>query len=169
MRRVVCAALVVALTGCAAAEGEPEQAEAGTPAPLAAPSAPRPSPEEEAVNAYLGMMGAVVEASLEGAEDHPDLKLYARGRALELTTAMLDGAKATGEPVLRPEATDVDLEADPASIVVEDCMDDTAWMLEGHPPPDSSHVNTRLYTATVSPVEEEWKVEELWLGEPNAC
>lgn len=167
MRRVVCAALVAALTGCTTPEAEPDQAEASTP--LAAPSTPAPSSEEEAVDAYLGMMGAVVEASLEGTEDHPDLKVYARGQALELTTAMLDGAKAMGEPVLRPEVTDVDLESDPASIVVEDCMDDTAWVLEGHPFPDSSHVNTRLYTATVTLVEEEWKVEELWLGEPNAC
>lgn len=167
MRRVVCAVLVVALSGCAASEAEPEQIEAS--APLAAPSTSGPSPEEEAVEVYLGMMGAVVEASLDGDEDHPDLERYARGRALELTMAMLDGAKAMGEPVLRPEVTDVDLEADPASIVVEDCMDDTAWVLEGHPPPASSDVNTRPYTATVTLVEEEWKVEELWLGEPNTC
>ena len=167
MRRVVCAVLAVALSGCAASEAEPEQIEAS--APLAAPSTSGPYPEEEAVEAYLGMMGAVVEASLEGAEEHPDLERYARGRALELTTAMLDGAKAMGEPVLRPEVTDVDLETDPASIVVEDCMDNTEWVLEGHAPRDESEKNTRLYRATVIEVEQQWQVEDLWAGEPNAC
>lgn len=169
MRGIVCAALVMALTGCAAAEGGPEQTEASTSVPLAAPSTPGHSPEEEAVEAYLGMMGAVVEASLEGAEDHSDLERYARGRALELTTAMLDGAKATGEPVLRPEVTDVDLETVPASIMVEDCMDNTEWVLEGHAPRDASEKNTRLYRATVIEAEQQWQVEDLWAGEPNAC
>ncbi|GAA1112440.1 hypothetical protein NE857_26160 [Nocardiopsis exhalans] len=167
MRRVVCAALVVALAGCAAPEAEPEQAEAS--APLAAPSAPGPSPEEKAVNAYLGMMGAVVEASLDGAEDHPDLELYARGQALELATGMLDGAKAMGEPVLRPEVTDTDLEADPASIMVEDCMDNTEWVIEGFEEMDPEERNTRLFQATVTDQQGKWKVDELWLGEFDEC
>ncbi|WP_249187433.1 hypothetical protein [Nocardiopsis sp. MG754419] len=121
------------------------------------------------MEAYTGMMGAVVEASLEGAEDHPDLDRYARGQALELTTDMLDGATAIGEPTLYPEATDIDLESDPATVVVEDCMDNTAWVLEGYSPRDVSDDSSRLYTATVTQVGDEWLVEELWAGEPNGC
>ena len=168
MRAVAWVAVVVALTGCAPTEGEHGQAEAS--APLAAPSTRGPSPEEEeAVAAYRGMMGAVVEASLEGDEDHPDLELHARGQALELARGMLDGAKTMGEPVLRPEVTDVDLEADPASIVVEDCMDNTEWVIEGFAEMDPDERNTRLFQATVTDQQDEWKVDELWLGEFDEC
>ena len=168
MRAVAWVAVVVALAGCASTEGEHEQDEAGTP-PLAAPSTPGHSPEEEAVEVYREMMGAVVEASLEGGEDHPDLELHARGQALELARGMLDGAKTTGEPVLRPEVTDVDLEADPASIVVEDCMDNTEWVIEGFAEMDPDERNTRLFQATVTDQQGEWKVDELWLGEFDEC
>ncbi|WP_160050073.1 hypothetical protein [Nocardiopsis sp. FR4] len=121
------------------------------------------------MEAYRGMMRAVVDASLEGAVDHPDLEKYAQGQALQLTTEMLDGATASGEPVLRPEVAESDLEGDPRTVVVEDCMDNTAWVLEGQPPRDSAGTNTRLYTATVILVDGRWKVEELWLGEQGAC
>ncbi|OKI21318.1 hypothetical protein A6A08_21250 [Nocardiopsis sp. TSRI0078] len=121
------------------------------------------------MDAYLGMMRALVDASLEGAEDHADLEVYARGQALELTTDMLDGATATGEPVLNPEVVEAETDADPPVVVIEDCMDNTDWVLEGQPARDSSDRNTRLYTATVTLAEGQWKVEELWLGEPGAC
>ncbi|MEV2279416.1 hypothetical protein AB0I72_27950 [Nocardiopsis sp. NPDC049922] len=121
------------------------------------------------MDAYLGMMRALVDGSLEGAEDHPDLEVHARGQARELATDMLDGATAAGEPVLRPEVAEIDMDSDPPKVVIEDCMDNTAWVLEGHPARDTSERNTRLYAATVTLVENQWKVEELWLGEQGAC
>ncbi len=121
------------------------------------------------MDAYLGMMRALVDASLEGAEDHPDLEVHTRGQALELTTGMLDGATATGEPVLRPEVTETDVEAEPPTVVVEDCMDDTEWVLEGAQPLDPDDRNTRLFIATVTEQGGEWKVDDLWLGEADAC
>lgn len=161
------AVTAVALVGCAAQESDPVSESTRTPPALAAPASP--SAEELAVEAYLGMMRAVVDGSLEGAVGHPDLEKYARGQALQLSTDMLDGATASGEPVLRPEVAETDLEGDPPTVVVEDCMDNTAWVLEGQPPRDPAGTNTRLYTATVTLAASQWKVEELWLGEQGAC
>ena len=170
MREVVWVVAVVALAGCASPMAEPERAQAGRPGSLVAPSEPGAPPEELALEAYTGMMGAVVEASLEGAEDHPDLERYARGQALELTTDMLDGAVSTGEPVLRPEVTESDLENDPASVVIEDCMDNTEWVIEGFEELDPGERNTRLFKATVVQDDDGgWKVDELWLGEFDQC
>ncbi|RKS07045.1 hypothetical protein DFP74_2699 [Nocardiopsis sp. Huas11] len=138
-----------------------------TPPALAAPATP--SAEGRATDAYLGMMRALVEGSTQGAENHPDLEVHARGQALQLTTDMLDGATAAGEPVLRPEVTESDLEGDPPTVVIEDCMDNTEWTLVGQPSRDLSEEHTRLYTATVTLSGSEWKVEDLWLGEQNAC
>ena len=169
MRAVVWAAAAVTVAACSSPEGGPEHAGASTPPSLAAPSDSSAPPEESALEAYRALMRTVVDASLEGAEDHPDLERYARGQALELTTDMLDGAVAAGEPVLRPEVADADLEGNPATVVVEDCMDTTEWVLEGHPPRDASEAHTRLYTATLVLEEEQWQVEELWAGEPGVC
>ncbi|WDZ90578.1 hypothetical protein [Nocardiopsis sp. HUAS JQ3] len=121
------------------------------------------------MDAYLGMMRVMTGAFLEGATDHPDLETYARGQALQLTTDMLDGATAAGEPVLRPKVADMELDGDPPTVVVEDCMDNTEWTLVNHPPRDPSEEHTRLYTATVTLSDGQWKVEELWLGEQNGC
>ncbi|WP_231494032.1 hypothetical protein [Nocardiopsis sp. CNT312] len=160
-------AVAVVLAGCAAQErdrsGEP------TPAPPTRTAQASPPAEELALEAYRGMMGALVDGSLEGAEDHPDLDGYASGQALELTTAMLDGATATGEPVLRPQVVEADLDGDPPQVVVEDCMDNSEWVLEGHPPREASARNTRLFVATVTEQAGQWKVEELWLGEFDQC
>ncbi|WP_159944921.1 hypothetical protein [Nocardiopsis sp. FR6] len=121
------------------------------------------------MDAYLGMMRALVDGSLQGAEDHPDLELYARGQALQLTTDMLDGVTTTGEPVLRPEVTEADINGDPPTVVVEDCMDNTEWVIEGFDELDPQERNTRLFVATVVQDEKGWKVDDLWLGEFDAC
>ncbi|WP_306368592.1 hypothetical protein [Nocardiopsis sp. CC223A] len=111
----------------------------------------------------------MVEGSLEGAEDHPDLAAHAKGEALQLTTALLDGATATGEPQLRPEVTESNLDAEPPTVVVQDCMDNTHWVLEGADPLDPQERNTRLFIATVTEEDGTWKVDDLWAGEYDAC
>ena len=44
------------------------------------------------MEAYRNMWEVVVEGSHQGAVGHPDLEKYASGQALELVTAMLQGA-----------------------------------------------------------------------------
>lgn len=138
---------------------------------MAAPSAPaRASVEDRAVDAYLGMMRALVDASLQGDDDHPDLERFASGQALWLTRDMLvrHDSAATGEPVLTPEVTETDLQGDPPTVVVEDCVDETAWVMEGYDP-QGEEQSTRLFVATVTEQAGEWKVDELWLGDIDAC
>ncbi|MFY7064699.1 hypothetical protein ACOQFV_02440 [Nocardiopsis changdeensis] len=123
------------------------------------------------MDAYLGMMRALVDASLEGADDHPDLERFADGQALQLTRDMLAGhdSVATGEPVLTPQAAEVDLRQDPPRVVVEDCVDETDWVMEGYESTSAGERSTRLFVATVTEQEGEWKVGELWLGEIDGC
>ncbi|GAA1463162.1 hypothetical protein NE857_03425 [Nocardiopsis exhalans] len=167
MRRVVCAVLVVALAGCAAPEEEPEQTEASTP--LAAPSNPGPSPQEEAVEAYRSMWGVVVEGSHEGSVAHPDLEKYASGQALELVTAMLQGIEATGEPVLTPHAVIVESGADSTEVSIEDCIDSSQWLVGDGSEGSSQGERKRPVEAIVLDQGDGWRVDDLWLGEYGSC
>lgn len=161
---------VVVLSACTA---EDDRAEGPSPRATPAASTPTPTqsttPEQAAVDAYVGLMETVVEGSLEGATDYPGLADYATGEALRLTSEMLDGARATGEPRLRPEVTGSDLDASPPTVVIEDCMDNTHWVLEGTEPLDPDGDNTRLFIATVTETDGTWKVEDLWAGEYDQC
>ncbi|MFL1375771.1 hypothetical protein [Nocardiopsis protaetiae] len=165
-------ALVVVLgTACSAPGEDTSSAEVPRALPSVLPSPSQRPQEERAVDAYLGMMRALVDASLDGADDHPDLERFADGQALQLTRDMLAGhnAVATGEPVLTPQATEVDLKQDPPRVVVEDCVDETDWVMEGYESTAAEERSTRLFVATVTEQDGEWKVGELWLGEINAC
>ena len=158
-------AATVAFTGCATEESDPVSEPTHTPPVLAAPASP--SAEELALDAYRGMWGVVVEGSHEGAVGHPDLKEYASGQALELTTAMLHGAVATGEPVTDPKAVDSDLTGSPATVSVEDCIDDSAWLVEVES--EGAEGGPRLVTATVVDNDGEWLVNDLWLEGYGSC
>ncbi|WP_147453809.1 hypothetical protein [Nocardiopsis sp. Huas11] len=136
-----------------------------TPPALAAPASP--SPEELALDAYRGMWGVVVEGSHEGAVGHPDLEEYASGQALELTTAMLHGAVATGEPATDPEVVDSDLTGSPATVSVEDCVDDSTWVVEDEN--EGMEGGSRLVAATVVANDGEWRVDDLWLESYGSC
>ncbi|WP_152529267.1 hypothetical protein [Nocardiopsis chromatogenes] len=163
------AGVLALLAGCAS----PQSAEKPDPEP--ATSAPdTSSAEERALEAYEGMMGALVEASLEGATENPEIDWYAKGQAADLTQGMLIGVRASGEPKLHPEVDKVDLEADPPAVIIEDCVDGSDWQVveedvktikgnwvEGEGP--------RPYTATVTEEDGSWMVEKLWLGDYGDC
>lgn len=130
-------------------------------------SFPEPSPEDLALDAYLGMMGALVDGASQGATEHPDLERFATGQALELANDMLTGARTTGEPVLDPRIAAADLAADPPSIRIEDCVDDSRWLVEGGTAGDEAA--TRLVEATATRQGDAWKIEELWLEDYGPC
>ncbi|WP_239647518.1 hypothetical protein [Nocardiopsis baichengensis] len=119
-------------------------------------------------------MQALIDGSHEGATENPEIDWYAKGQAAELTQEMLLGVRATGEPKMAPEIGEVDLEGDPPTVVVEDCVDDSEWQIleedkdtivgewqEGGKP--------RPFTATVTEEAGTWQVEELWLGDYGEC
>ncbi|MEE2038937.1 hypothetical protein Q8791_17095 [Nocardiopsis sp. CT-R113] len=165
--RAVCCSVVAAtvvLTGCAAEESDPGTQPSRTPPTLAVPASPLP--EESALEAYRGMWNVVVEGSHEGAVGHPDLELYASGQALELTTAMLRGVVATGQPVMSPEVVDV---TDGASVSVEDCIDDSAWTVQEQTADTTGESGQRVVTATVVAHGGRWLVDDLWLEDYGSC
>ncbi|WP_131099477.1 hypothetical protein [Streptomonospora litoralis] len=115
----------------------------------------------------------MVEGTHRGATAHPDLQRYSTGQARRLMDELLDGTTATGQPVLEPEVAEIDLQAEPPSIVVEDCLDGSRWEIaeddvdaqgelkEGEGP--------RPVTATVTKGSAAWKVADWWIGEYGAC
>ncbi len=115
------------------------------------------------------MWAVVVEGSHDGALDHPDLPDYASGQALELASAMLTGVEATGEPLLSPEVVDIDSEPSPREVWVEDCGEDSGWLVTGHE--GTARTESRLIKATVryAPEPGRWKVDELWMGDYGSC
>ncbi|MFB9802137.1 hypothetical protein ACFFN5_16580 [Streptomonospora salina] len=132
---------------------------------------PPSTAEARALEAYRGLMTAVVEGSHEGVTDHPDLAWYAKGEALELAQDWLDGTRATGEPGLKPEVVERDLGGDPPRVVIDDCVDGSDWQIveedrEGDLP-DSDE--PRPTTATVTEERGTWQVEKLWFGEYGEC
>jgi hypothetical protein len=120
-----------------------------------------------ALDAYRGMWDVVVEGSHEGAVGHPDLDEYATGQALELTTAMLRGVHATGEPRMDPEAAEVP--GNPFSVSIEDCIDDSGWTVPEETTGSEDRSGRRSVTATAVSDGERWLVEELWLEDYGSC
>lgn len=153
------------LTGCAAQGSGPAETPARTPPVVAAPASP--SPEEMALDAYRGMWDVVVEGSHEGAVGHPDLDEYATGQALELTTAMLRGVHATGEPRMNPEAAEES--GNPPSVSIKDCIDDSEWTVPEETTDSEDRSGRRTVTATAVSHGERWLVEELWLEDYGSC
>jgi hypothetical protein len=155
----------VVFTGCAAEQSDPDTVPDRTPPALAAPTSP--SPEEVALEAYRGMWGVVVEGSHEGAVGHPRLEEYASGQALEFTSDMLQGVVATGEPAMDPEVIDSDLAGSPATVSVEDCIDDSGWLIVDTATDGPS--GPRLVTATVVSTDGQWFVDDLWMEDYGSC
>ncbi|GAA4907784.1 hypothetical protein [Streptomonospora salina] len=160
------AGLVVVAGGCSAQEHETE----AEPSPSAAAT---PAAKAQALEAYRGLMGAIVEGSHSGADDHPDLAWHAKGQALQHADDLLDGTQATGRPVLSPEVASVDTAAEPPTVVVKDCADTSDWQIadedleELGPLPDAD--GPRPITATVTEEGGAWQVAKLVFGEYGAC
>ena len=165
---MVCWAVTSALvlTSCATQESDPESASSTPPALEASPSS---SPEESALEAYRGMWDVVAEGAREGAVGHPDLSDYASGQALELTTDMLQGVTATGEPELAPEVVDTELEDSPSTVSIEDCVDSSDWLVIEDGETTEVGERRRLVSAEVVRAEERWLVDDLWLEDYGSC
>ncbi|MCY9785183.1 hypothetical protein KIK06_14965 [Nocardiopsis sp. EMB25] len=121
------------------------------------------------MDAYLGMWGTVVEGSHEGTVGHPDLDEYASGQALELTSAMLQGVVAIGEPVLNPQVVATELDDDPVTVRVEDCVDSSGWLVTDEGEPADVGERKRLVSASVVSTDHGWRVDDLWLEDYGSC
>ncbi|MER7167707.1 hypothetical protein ABT336_16765 [Micromonospora sp. NPDC000207] len=100
----------------------------------------RPSAQEEsaarkdALAAYEGYLEATRMASRTSDPQHPELTrhladpLLTRVR-LTIRQAKENGAMRTGKLVSDPTVTGVDLEADPPTVEIQDCLDTTGYRL----------------------------------------
>ncbi|MFD5317582.1 hypothetical protein [Streptomyces sp. NPDC127098] len=88
---------------------------------------------EAAIDAYLGMWGAMVEAGTTSDWRSPALAQYATGEALSVISRSLyadhyNGVVTLGEPVNDPEVDSVDPPGDPTTVLISDCGDSTDWL-----------------------------------------
>jgi hypothetical protein len=133
---VLVAIVSVALgAGCAKDEGPAAPASLDG-APAATPDA---APETDAASkaalaAYAGYLDASREAEKSANHLHPALKKYLADPLLtQVRLAIRDakehGAMRTGTLISDPQVTDVRLDAVPATVSIQDCLDGTGYRL----------------------------------------
>ncbi|MPZ28585.1 MAG: hypothetical protein GEV12_19840 [Micromonosporaceae bacterium] len=163
------AALTVVAVGCGSTD-EPDatvpstgpaavvSTPAGSPS-LSPPVDPHENPQQQAVDAYVGMQRAYLKATETANPDHPDLATYAAGEALQrLRTGVASirdqGLRGRGEATFQPAVESLNPVDAPTTITVRDCMDTNETELydpSGEPYEDEPG-GLQLVAATVEPV-----------------
>jgi hypothetical protein len=157
------------LAGCAL-ESDSGSAE---PSPTPTEAEPSATAEELALDAYESMWDVVVEASHEGETEPPELDTYAEDQALALmqhalSGAQEDGAEVTGEPEIAPEVVAASPSPQPDSVEIEDCIDDSQWLLDAESPSPEAE-ERRQVDATVAFDGLSWRVSEMRIWEHGTC
>jgi len=98
------------------------------------PQSTRGTAEQQALAAYEGMWQAYVKAGLTANSDEPDLARYASGRALTtlregLARYRTDEQFLKGDLITHPQIAGASPDADPTSVTVVDCLDDTRFLV----------------------------------------
>jgi hypothetical protein len=182
---VLAAAVALVLSGC----GQEDQPDATTPAPgptgtpasspavtPSSPADPQDAPQQQAVDAYVGMQRTYQEAVGTADPDHPDLARYAAGEALQ---RIQDGIasirdrrlRGRGEATFQPVVESLDPPDAPTRITVRDCMDTGRTELydpSGQPYQDEPG-GLRLVIATVEILDGTWKVTSVAIHQVGTC
>ena len=179
---VVAVAAASILVACANAE-EPLVAlpsvttstpsESPTPTPSTSPTG---TPEQQVLDAYLGMQHAFLKAGQTANPEHPDLSRYAAGTALVrlrdgLTSMRNQGLRSRGEAVFRPEVESLAPPNAPTKARVRDCMDTSKterYKANGDPFTDSPG-GLRLVIADLERVDGAWKITGLGVHKVGSC
>jgi hypothetical protein len=181
---VLAAAVVLVLSGCGQDRPDvttPAPGPTGTPTsvPAVAPSSPadpQDAPQQQAVDAYVGMQRAYQEAVGTADPDHPDLARYAAGEALQrlrdgIVSIRDRGLRGRGEATFQPVVESLDPPDAPTRITVRDCMDTSGTELydpSGQPYEDEPG-GLRLVIATVEILDGAWKVTSVGIHEVGTC
>ncbi|BCJ65264.1 hypothetical protein [Polymorphospora rubra] len=126
---------IVALTSCAPGNESGDTSESGNRAAAAPSTDPRKEEaSESALAAYAGYLAASRAAESVPDYQHPDLRKYLADPLLtRVRLAIRDvkdhGAMRTGSLVSDPTVTFVDLDAVPATVSIQDCLDGTDYKL----------------------------------------
>jgi hypothetical protein len=177
----------VLLAGCAPGSqpAHPQPAETVLPATPAAPPAattpgsrpdPLDDPQQQALDAYVGMQDAYLEATRTGNPDHPDLPRYAAADALQRLQAAVaairdQGLRGRGQATHQPQIQSLNPVHQPATITIRDCLDTIGTELydpTGRPYQDEPG-GLRLVIATVKIIDGAWKVTGVGIHEVGTC
>ncbi|MFC7546448.1 hypothetical protein [Plantactinospora sp. GCM10030261] len=160
-----CAAVVIAaaLAGTAAGCGSPDSPAAmtGGAAPTAAPTADdarTTAAKQLALDAYGGYLAASRTAEQKGDPFHPDLRKYLADPLLTSVRVTVrdvkaHGATRTGTLRSDPTVTSVSLDAQPPTVVIQDCLDASGYRLiyrKNSAPVPGSAGGRYLVTATAT-------------------
>lgn len=155
-----------------------------TTSTAASPSPPSPTPTAEtpdsakqhAIDAYVGMQNAFLEASKRGDPSFPDLAKYATGQALSLLTNGLKSYQAKGllgrgQASYHPRIQSLAPPGAPTKASVIDCMntsDTSLYKANGEPYQDDPG-GFRLVLADVQRLNGVWKVTSVGVRAVGTC
>jgi hypothetical protein len=181
-RRMAAAATVVAMvlplaaTGCSDGESPASGGQPSGPALSAPPQSARSAAETQALAAWRGMWQAYVKAGLTADPAEPDLARYARDRALATLTAGLrsyrdKGQILKGEVVQNPQVSKAAPDADPTTVTITDCVDDTKFLVYKASGELLNDIpgGRRSALATVTKGDGDWKVSSFGVQDPDTC
>ncbi|MBX7267601.1 hypothetical protein KIF24_17200 [Micromonospora sp. Llam7] len=173
-------AVAASLTACT----DPEEPSitlpsASSPSSTASPTASATStttPQQQILDAYLGMQRAFLKASETANPEEPSLAQYAAGRALQQLTAGLtsmrdQGLRGRGDAVFDPEVESMAPANAPTKARVRDCMDTSKtsrYKANGDPYNDTPG-GLRLVIADLERADGAWKVTGLGVHEVGSC
>ncbi|UED86330.1 hypothetical protein [Streptomyces profundus] len=153
--------------GSSTDSGQAEQVDPEPPSPSVTPLE-----EDEAVVAYTAMWEDAVVASRTSDVDHPRLDDHAADNGLMLLEFIISWNADNGHVARgRPSHEVSVVESSAEKRVLQDCLDETEWLLytpEGDPVDDLPG-NRRTAHATVELRESRWLVTDLYLEEPGTC
>ena len=167
-------AAIVVLAGCDKSTSTPAPAESSIS--RASPTVSVDPTAEAALAAYRGMWDAWVEAGKTSDPDAEELRTYASGDALKtIVSALLthreQGEVSLGEISIDPQIASVDSIGTPAVVAVSDCVNAEQWLMyktTGELVDDEPGGKHNM-TATVTPVDNLWKVTYFELGRSGTC
>ncbi len=123
-----------AIAGCGSPTAD-QAASPGTqnPAPTPLTAARTTQAKDEAMTAYLGMWRDMMAAGLTSDWKSERLSVHATGDALlviskSLYTDHLNGVVTKGSPRNAPTVESVDSSANPTTVMINDCGDDSSWL-----------------------------------------
>lgn len=168
-------ALALTLAGCDGSK--PSGGSSPTPSLSAPPQSARGTAEQQALAAYQGMWRAYAKAGLTADPDDPDLGRYAADTALQTLQKGLKGYRdkaqvLKGDLVTNPQVSGASPDADPTSVTITDCVDDTKFLVYKRAGglANDAPGGRRSTKATVTNVDADgWKVTSFGVQAVNTC
>jgi hypothetical protein len=180
----VISTVALALASCSSgtsSDPRPSTSTSLAPPSSAAPTTPL-SPVDQAkqaaLAAYRGMWQDFVAAGATSDWQSPKLGQYATGLALStLSRGMYadhyNGLVTKGEPVLNPTVVSVDPQAEPVTVIVNDCGDSTHFLKyradNGNSANDGPGVRQFIKATVQKQVDSSWKVTDFGIQEVGSC